>query len=170
MKRLLALGALAVSLTSCLGVSGNAFSDFATIGSDCVITGEDRELLLSFDYFGGFDRLSFSVLPNGKTTPSVVDVSPNAKTSTGTPIGTPGFRRFGTDSNKYEMAINLQKFTSTPLAPAVQVTPQAVIVTIPEPEPKTLYPMDITLSIFNLGSKVSELTLKNVNVAKCYGK
>jgi hypothetical protein len=156
MKRLLALGALALTLSGCI-VQGDVFTanNLATPKDPCNASGE---LILSFDYVGEFNKLSFGFTPNGQTTPTVINITPD--------VLTPGFRNFGTASNKYQMAIKLTEVTSSP-----EVATQAVTVTpkIPEPTPLTIYPMDITLKIFK-GTSSIDLSLNSVNVGKCFGK
>jgi hypothetical protein len=156
MKRLLALGALALTMTGCL-VEGEVFTanNLSTPKEPC---NASKELILSFDYVGEFDRLSFGFTPNGQTTPTIIDITPD--------VLTPGFRDFGTASNKYQMAINLSEVTSTPpvATQAVTVTPK-----IPEPTPLTIYPMDVSVKIFK-GTSSIDLSLNSINVGKCFGK
>jgi hypothetical protein len=158
MKRLLALGALAVSMTGCLGVQVEVFSatNLATAKEAC---NSSKELELAFDYIGEFSKLEFSFTPNGQTTATTIDVLPD--------VSTPGFRRYGTQSNKYQMAINLQQITSspTPTTQAVTVTPKPGV---PQPSPLTIYPMDISLNVIKTGNTPIKLSVLNVNVAKCY--
>ncbi len=161
MKRLLALGALAVSMTSCLGVQVEVFSaaNLALINSKEACNAS-KELEISFDYVGEVSKLEFAFTPNGQPTATLVDVTPDA-------TNTPGFRLIGLQSNKVKMAINLQLIASTPTA-----TTQAVTVTpkpgVPAPTPLTIYPMDIAVNVIKTGNTPIALGLPNVNVAKCY--
>jgi hypothetical protein len=160
MKRLLALGALAVSLSSCLGVQVDVFSasNLTTAKEPC---NSAKELEISFDYVAkSFDKLTFVFTPNGATTPTTVTVLPD--------VSTTGFRRYGTSSNQYQMAIDLKTVTSSPTVTtqAVEVTPAP---TVPQPNPQTIYPMDISLTVSKSGYSSIKMSVLNVNVAKCYG-
>ena len=117
----------------------------------CVLntTTQRQELNLRFDYTGTLSRLSLTFTPNGK--PAVTVNIPNLDNPPA------GFRLDTRTATVARVYVDLGL-----------IEPSANAQAIPQPNPRTLFPMDVSLKAGD-GSTERTLDLTNVDVAACYG-
>jgi hypothetical protein len=155
-KSWILLAGAALGLSSCV-VTGNVevFSAFSPRAAAvaCTSNGSVRELNLGFTYTGTLKGLNFAFTPNQK--PPVYVSIPDLSSPPA------GFRIDTFTAGDAKLYVNLEQIATTNSA-----TPQAV----PQPDPKTSYPM--TIEIEALGkttdAKIKMSPIKNVDVADCY--
>lgn len=148
MRRLLLAAAGTGLLAACSTFGFNAFN-LRTTADSCTLVDGKRELRLEFDYTGTLNRLGITFTPNGKPAETVSIPNLDAQT--------PGFTLNTRGAGLAKINIDLGV-----------IQPSASGQAISQPNPRTLYPMNITVRAGD-GSSEKTLELKNVDVASCYG-
>jgi hypothetical protein len=160
-KSWLLLAGVAAGLTSCV-VSGNVevFSAFNLNAAKvaCVASSNPsvKELNLTFNYTGTLRGLNMTFTPYQKPAQTVtisdIDAAPPA-----------GFRIVTSTAGTAKLFLDLQQLNPTPV-PAVSA--QAIV----QPNPQTIYPMDIQIEALGktADAKIKLNNLTNVDVADCY--
>lgn len=151
MKKLM-LGLLSVGLLGACSQIIGTFSAFnLTVPKEaCTVTGNVRELNLSFNYTGTLKGAGLLFTPNGKS-PVAVNITDLSAPPTGLRVNT-------LTAGEAKLFIDLGTLNPTPTALA-----------IPQPNPRQIYPMDIELqAIGSNNERPGVLKLPNVDVANCY--
>jgi hypothetical protein len=160
-KSWILLAGAALGLSSCV-VTGNVevFSAFnlnaAKIACVASANSSVKELNLTFNYTGTLRGLNMTFTPYQKpaqtVTVSDIDAAPPA-----------GFRIVTSTAGTAKLFLDLQQLNPTP-APVLST--QAIV----QPNPQTIYPMDIQIEALGktADAKIKLNNLTNVDVADCY--
>ncbi len=151
MKKLM-LGWLGAGLLGACSQIVGTFSAFnLTVPKEaCTVTGNVRELNLSFNYTGTLKGVSLLFTPNGKP-PASVSIPDLSAPPAGLRVNT-------LTAGAAKLFIDLGT-----------LSPTATALAIPQPNPRQIYPMDIELqAIGSNNERPGVLKLPNVDVANCY--
>lgn len=161
MKNIVIIGA-GVTLTLALSACNVSVSIPLTISNlqaptvACQVDSSDSKkyLTLSFDYIGTISAIKMGFTPYNNKATQNVDVSNVNAPPSGVKLPFPS-------SNKVTVKVSLVDVATTSSGAQVQGVTQ--------PDPKTSYPMDVTVSVSNTsGEKAGPLSLNGLDVGACY--
>lgn len=148
---LLALAGVGL-LAACGGLSsGFKAFNLATPKEACVLNSSKGiyEMNLSFNFLGTLKGAKFTFTPNNKT-PVVANITDLANPPTGLRVDTltAGEAKLYVDLNTLE--------------------PNVATQAIPKPDVKQVFPMDVTVDATGSDGHTDTLTVRGIDVAKCY--